>query len=89
MNIPDSTVSHFITSVYSHYADFPGESVVKNIPAKQEIQVWSLGWEYPLEKERQPTPVGEIPWTEAPPVFLPGKTPTVHGVAKHQTWRSD
>ena len=32
----------------------PGGSVVKNPPAKQEmqvIQVWSLGWEDPLEKE--------------------------------------
>ena len=24
--------------------------VVKNPPAMQETQVWSLGWEYPLEK---------------------------------------
>ena len=30
---------------------FPGSSVVKNPPAKQEMQVWSLGWEDPLEKE--------------------------------------
>ena len=30
--------------------DFSGGSVVKN-PAKQEMQVWSLGWEDPLEKE--------------------------------------
>ena len=38
---------------------------VKNRPEMQETpetQVWSLGWEYPLEKEWQPTPV-----------FLPGK----------------
>ena len=31
--------------------DFPGGSVVKNLPAKQETQVWSLGQEDPLEKE--------------------------------------
>ena len=30
---------------------FPGGSVVKNLPAKQEMQVWSLGQENPLEKE--------------------------------------
>ena len=31
--------------------DFPGGSVVKGLPAKQETQVWSLGQEDPLEKE--------------------------------------
>ena len=47
----------------------------------QEVQVQSLGWEDPLEKERQTTPV-----------FLPGKSKdrggwwaTVHGVAKSRT----
>ena len=30
---------------------FPGGSVVKNPPAKQETWVQSLGWEDPLEKE--------------------------------------
>ena len=29
---------------------FPGSSVVKNLFAVQETQVWSLGWEDPLEK---------------------------------------
>ena len=24
--------------------------LVKNLPAMQEIQIWSLGWEDPLEK---------------------------------------
>ena len=38
--------------------------VVKNLPAKtQEMQVWSLGWEDPLEEVWQPTPV-----------FLPGES---------------
>ena len=36
---------------------FPGSSVVKNAPARQKMQVQSLGWEDPLEKEWQPTPV--------------------------------
>ena len=31
--------------------DFPGGSVVKNIPAKQETWVLSLDWEDFLEKE--------------------------------------
>ena len=30
---------------------FPGGSVEKNPPAMQEMQVWSLGQEDPLEKE--------------------------------------
>ena len=30
---------------------FPGGSVVKNLPAKQETEVQSLGQEDPLEKE--------------------------------------
>ena len=30
---------------------FPGGSVVKNPPAKQETRVWSLDGEDPLEKE--------------------------------------
>ena len=30
---------------------FPGGSTVKNQPVMQKIQVWSLGWEDPLEKE--------------------------------------
>ena len=35
--------------------------LVKNPPATQETWVQSLGWEDPLEKEMQPTPI-----------FLPG-----------------
>ena len=30
---------------------FPGSSAVENLPAMQETQVQSLGWEDPLEKE--------------------------------------
>ena len=43
--------------------------VVKNLPSKQEMHVWSLGWEYPLEKEmatHSSILVWEIPWTEKP-----------------------
>ena len=48
---------------------FPGGSVVKNLPAKQETQVQSLGQEDPLEKEVAPSSgilAGEIPWREEP-----------------------
>ena len=48
---------------------FTGGSVVKNLPAKQETQVPSLGWEDPLEKEmatHSSILAWEIPWTEEP-----------------------
>ena len=40
---------------------------VKNLPAMQDTQVWSLGQEDPLEMGMATTPVflpGEFPWTE-------------------------
>ena len=37
--------------------------IVKNLPAIQETQVQSLGWEDPLEKGIL---VWRIPWTEEP-----------------------
>jgi len=45
----------------------PGGPAVKNLPAMQETQVWSLGQEDPLEKEvatHSGIPTWEIPWTE-------------------------
>ena len=51
-----------------HFGGFPGkESVVKNLPATQEIQVQSLGQEDPLQKEmatHSSVLAWEIPWTE-------------------------
>ena len=44
---------------------FPGGSLVKSLPAKQETQVWSLDGEDLLEKEMATSPV-----------FLPGKSQT-------------
>ena len=35
---------------YSQYRAFMVAQMVKNLPAMQETQVWSLGWEDPLEK---------------------------------------
>ena len=49
---------------------FPGDSVVKNPLAQQEMQeMWvrSLGWEDPMEKEMatySSTLAWKIPWTE-------------------------
>ena len=43
--------------------------LVKNLPAMQETQVPSLGWEDPLEKEITTHPsilAWRIPWTEEP-----------------------
>ena len=48
---------------------FPGFSVVKNLPAMQETQVWSLGWEDSLEEEMATFSsilAWEIQWTEEP-----------------------
>ena len=47
--------------------------MVKDLPAKQEIQFPSLGWEAPLEKEKATHSgilVWEIPWTEEPDGLL-------------------
>ena len=47
----------------------PGDSVVKNLPAKQEIWVLSLDREDPLEKEiatRSNILAWRIPWAEEP-----------------------
>ena len=61
---------------------FPGGTEVKNLPAKQEMQIWSLGGEDPLEQVMATpsiilawgNPMGRGPWWV-----------TVHGVAKSQT----
>ena len=45
----------------------PDGSAVKNLPAKQEMWVLSLGWEDPLEEEmatHSSILAWEIPWTE-------------------------
>ena len=47
---------------------FPGSSVVKNLPARQDIWFRSLGQEDPLEKgmaARSSILAWEIPWTES------------------------
>ena len=51
---------------------------VKNLPAMQEtqeMQIRSLGWEDPLERNRQPTPV-----------FLPGESHGQRSLAGYSPW---
>ena len=48
---------------------FLGDSVVKNLPARQETWVGSLGWEDPLEEgmaTHSSILAWRIPWTEEP-----------------------
>ena len=48
---------------------FSGGSVVKSLPTMQDTQVWSLGWEDPLEKgmaTHSSILVWRVPWTEEP-----------------------
>ena len=55
--------------------DFPGGSVVKNLPVNAGTQVRSPGWEDPLEKEvttHSSILAWKIPWTEEP-----GRLPSI------------
>ena len=55
--------------------EFPGGSVVKDLPVVQETLVQFLGWEDPLEKEMATHAsilAWEIPWTEKPGGLLWG-----------------
>ena len=64
------------------FEGFPGGLVVKNPPAKQEMQAWSLGQEDPLEKEMATHSsifAWRIPWTED----------AVHGITKSQARLND
>ena len=54
---------------------FPGGSVVKNPPAKQETQVQSLSQEDPWRKKWQPTPI-----------FLPGKSHGWKSLVGYSPW---
>ena len=43
-------VSSCFSTIGDWNMDFPVAQMVKNLPVMQETQVWSLGWEDPLEK---------------------------------------
>ena len=56
----------FITNLYKQRASLVAQRV-KRLPAMRETWVWSLGWEYPLEKEmatHSSTLAWKIPWME-------------------------
>ena len=60
---------HIGLHTFSSVPSFPRGSVVKNLPAMQETQVWSPGGEDPLEKEmaaHSSILAWRIPWTEKP-----------------------
>ena len=54
---------------------FPGGSDIKNLPAMQEVQFRSQGWEDPLQKGRVPTPV-----------FLPREFDGQRSLAGYSPW---
>ena len=64
---PSSPASHFL--FFSLLKNALVAQMVKNLPAMRKTQVWSLGWEDPLEKG-MPTHSSilawRIPWTEEP-----------------------
>ena len=63
-----------------YQGEIRGGSAVKNLPALQDTQVRSLGWEDALEKEmvtHSNILAWEIPWREEP-----GRLHTVHGGLK-------
>ena len=57
------------------FIDFPVAQTVKNLPEMQETRVQSLGWEVPLKKEWQSTPV-----------FLPGEFHGQRSLAGYSPW---
>ena len=68
---------------------FPGGSVIKNLPAKQEIWVQFLGWEDSLEKEMALTPVflGFPGGSDGKAsVFLPGDSHGQRSLASYTPW---
>ena len=64
-----------IQSSQSEEKDFPVGQMVKNLPARQETWVRSLGGEDPLEKGMQPTPE-----------FLPGEFHGQRSLAGYSLW---
>ena len=68
---------------------FPGGSVIKNLPVKQEAQVLSLGQEDPPGSGSQHTPIflpGKSHGQRSLEVYSPGsqKTETTEQLAKQQ-----
>ena len=66
--------------------DFPGGSVVKNLPPMQEMRVPSLGQEDPLEKEMA-THFSILAW-KIPRIEDPGRAQSM-GLQNSQIYLSD
>ena len=58
-----------------HLVDFLGDSVVKNAPTMQEMQVQSTGLKIPWRRTWQPTPI-----------FLPGKSHGQRSLVGYSSW---
>ena len=61
--------SEQINERYFQQQDFPVAQMVKNVPEVQEIRIWSLGQEDPLEKgiaTHSSILAWRIPWAEKP-----------------------
>ena len=59
----------FFPTLVQNGASLVAQEVKKNLPGMWEIQVQSLGWKDPLEKEmttHSSVLAWEIPWTEQP-----------------------
>ena len=74
-----------VFKVVNHFRVSLMAQMVQNLPTMQETWLQSQGWEDPLRRKWQPTPV-----------LLPEKSmdrgtwrPIVHGVTKSQTWLSE
>ena len=75
-NIPNNLFS--VGNLFSlYFKGFPGDSVVKNPHAKQEMQVQSLGQEDPWVRRRK--------W-QATSVFLPGDSHGQRSLAGYSPW---
>jgi len=66
-------LKNLLVLFFNLYLSFPWASLavqmVNNLPAIEESQVWSLGWEDPLKKgmaTHSSILAWEIPWTEEP-----------------------
>ena len=61
-------------TLYTH-RDFLVAQTVRNLPAVQETQVQSLGWEDPWRRKLQPTPV-----------FVPGESHGQRSLVGYSPW---
>ena len=83
----ENSMDYTVTKSQTWLSLFLGASMVaqmvKSLPAVQETQIQSLGWEYPVGKEMT-THSSILDWRI--PMDRGAWWATVHGVAKRQTW---